>query len=95
MVVVTAKLKAAAGRELALERVFMDLAQQVRLNEPGCSMYAFCRSQQPGRYVVVECYADQAALAAHGASAHFKAALPKIGGCIEGAPEIEVLTEVA
>jgi quinol monooxygenase YgiN len=92
MLVVTAKLKAAPAQEAALERVFFDLAREVRAQELGCSMYVLCKGREPGRYVVVECYADQAALAAHGSSAHFKAALPRIGACLEGPPEIEILT---
>ena len=95
MLIVTAKLKAAAGKEAALEQVFLSLATEVRQNEPGCSMYTLCKTREPGRYQVVECYADQEALGLHGKSAHFRAALPKIGACLEGATEIEVLTPVA
>jgi quinol monooxygenase YgiN len=95
MLIVTAKLKAATGQEAALEKVFLDLGREVRLNEPGCSMYTLCKTREPGRYVVVECYADKAALGEHGASQHFKASLPKIGACLEGAPEIEILTAVS
>ncbi|HEX7480523.1 MAG TPA: putative quinol monooxygenase [Polyangiales bacterium] len=92
--VVTARLTAAAGNEAALEQLFAELSAQVRQNEPGCLLYCLCKSKDPGVYVVVERYQDQAALTVHGNSAHFKAAMPKIGACLAGAPELEFLQEV-
>ena len=41
-----------------------------------------------GKYVVMELYEDQAAVAAHAESAHFKAAGAEFGGLMAGAPEI-------
>jgi quinol monooxygenase YgiN len=94
MLIVTARLSAAAGQEGALETVLTALAAQVRENEPGCLLYTLCRGKAPGEYVVVERYQDDAALGAHGSSEHFKAALPKIGACLAVPPQIEVYREV-
>jgi quinol monooxygenase YgiN len=92
--VVTARLKAAAGQEATLERIFAELGAEVQQHEPGCLFYLFCKGKDPGSYVVVERYQDQAALAAHSTSAHFKAAMPKIGACLAAPPELEFLQEV-
>ena len=94
MLIVTARLSAAAGQESALEAVMAALAEQVRAQEPGCLLYALCRGKAPGEYVVFERYQDDAALGAHGTSAHFKAALPKIGACLAVPPQIDVYREM-
>jgi quinol monooxygenase YgiN len=65
----------------------LGLAAEVRANEPGNQLYTLCKDGD-GNYVVMELYADADALAAHGKSAHFKAAGPKFAGVMGGAPEI-------
>ena len=47
-----------------------------------------------GDYYVMELYADQAALDAHGKSEHFKAAGPKFAGLMAGPPEVKRCTVV-
>ena len=47
-----------------------------------------------GNYLVLELYKDEEALAAHGASEHFKAAGAGFKGLMAGAPEITRLTVV-
>ena len=43
---------------------------------------------------MLELYADQDALSAHGLTEYFKAAGPKMGPCMGGRPEIEYLDGV-
>jgi quinol monooxygenase YgiN len=65
----------------------------VRAKEPGNKMYTLTKTEA-GEYVVLEFYASEEALAAHGQTAHFKAAGPKFAGLMAGRPEIQRLTVV-
>ncbi|MDE2463872.1 MAG: antibiotic biosynthesis monooxygenase [Alphaproteobacteria bacterium] len=94
-IAVVATLKVAQGKEAEFEGVFRELSAQVRANEPGNKLYQLCRSKADSSvYVVMEMYADDAALKAHGASEHFKAAGPKLGPCLAGRPEIQYFETV-
>lgn len=66
----------------------LGLSADVRKNEPGNKMYTLCKDEA-GQYVVLELYDDEAALAAHGQSAHFKAAGAKFAGLMAGRPDIQ------
>ncbi|HEX4199672.1 MAG TPA: putative quinol monooxygenase [Caulobacteraceae bacterium] len=95
MIGVIATLKVQEGKNAEFEAVFTELAGQVRANEKGNLAYALTRSRaDPNTYKVLELYADQEALTAHGQSEHFKAAGPKMGPCLGGRPEIEYLDGV-
>lgn len=89
---VIATLTIAAGKEAEFEAAMAELMTATRANEPGNIFYACFRGRdKPGVYKVLEQYADQAALDAHGASAHFKAAGPALGACLAAAPHIEYM----
>ncbi|MDP3175747.1 putative quinol monooxygenase [Phenylobacterium sp.] len=95
MIGVIAKLKAADGKDAALEQAFGELAAKVRAGEPGCLMYQLTKSRtEPGVYKVLELYKDEDALNAHRASEHFKAAGPSLGAVMAGRPEVEYLDGV-
>jgi quinol monooxygenase YgiN len=86
---VVATLKTAPGKGADFEQVFRDLAGQVKANEPGNQLYRVFKSRKDAdTYVVMEIYADQAALEAHGKSDHFRAAGPRIGPTLAGRPDI-------
>ena len=87
MIAVIAKLNVKPGREEEFETAMLNLAAQVNENEPGNHLYKLCEKVD-GKYVVMELYEDQAAVAAHAESAHFKAAGAEFGGLMAGAPEI-------
>lgn len=92
---VVATLTVAEGKNAEFEAVFTELAAQVRANEPGNLFYTLTRSRTNGQvYRVLEAYVDQAALDAHGKTDYFRAAGPKLGPCLAGAPEIEYLDAV-
>lgn len=93
MLAVIAKLNVAEGKEADFEKHMLGLAEQVRANEPGNDMYTLCRDEE-GNYIVLELYKDEEALAAHGASEHFKAAGAGFKGLMAGAPEITRLKVV-
>ena len=89
---VIATLTVADGKNAEFEAAFAELVAAVRANEPGNEFYSLTRSRaNPQVYKVLERYADQAAVDAHGNSAHFRAAGPKLAPCLAAPPEIENL----
>ncbi len=93
MIGVTAKLNVAEGKEADFEKVFLDLSDAVRANEPGCLMYQLCKDDD-GNYIVMEMYESEEALAAHGQSEHFKASGAGFKGIMAGPPEIKRMKAV-
>jgi quinol monooxygenase YgiN len=96
MIGIIATLQIQDGKAEAFEAVFRELSAAVRAGEPGNLCYQLTRSKaDPLTYKVLELYADEDALNAHGASAHFKAAGPGLGACLAGRPDIERLDGVS
>jgi quinol monooxygenase YgiN len=92
MIGVIATLKIKEGESEAFEKGFLDLAKQVRANEPGNVAYQLTKSRtEPDTYKVLEIYKDQAALEAHGQSEHFKTGGRAFGATLAGRPEVEYL----
>lgn len=93
MLAIIARLNVAEGKEAEFEKHMLGLADQVRANEPGNSLYELCRDGD-GNYLVLELYQDEEALAAHGQSEHFKAAGAGFRGLMAGPPEITRLNVI-
>ena len=92
---IIAKLNIQEGKNEEFETNFKELMAIVARLEPGNNYYALHRSREnPNSYVVMEQYVDQAALDVHGKSDEFKAQSAKLGGCLAGAPEIELFDGV-
>lgn len=92
MLTVIATLPIHEAKAAEFEKVFAELAEKVRANEPGCERYELCRSTvDPSHYVVVERYADKGALDHHGKTPYFLEAFGKLGPLMAGAPQIEIL----
>jgi quinol monooxygenase YgiN len=94
MIAVIARLNVKEGQEAAFERLMEELGAQVRDNEPGCKLYQLCKTSAPRAYVMIERYADQDALGTHSRSAYFRSSMGALAALLEGAPAIEILTEV-
>ncbi|MDB5708933.1 MAG: antibiotic biosynthesis monooxygenase [Sphingomonas bacterium] len=95
MIGVIATLTIQPGKQAEFEVVFARLAAQVRSDEPGNIFYLLCRSRENDQtYKVLEQYRDQAALDAHRASAHYRAAGPLLAGVLAGAPTVELLDAI-
>jgi quinol monooxygenase YgiN len=95
MIGVVAVLKVQPDKTEDFETVFLDLAAKVKANESGCLMYQLTKSKtEAGIYKVLELYASEDALKAHGASDYFKAAGAAMGPFMAGRPEIEYLDAV-
>lgn len=95
MIGVVAILKVQVDKTADFEKVFLDLQNKVKANEPGCLAYQLTRSRaEPGTYKVLELYASEDALKAHGGSDYFKAAGAAMAPFMAGRPEIEYLDAV-
>ncbi|MFC4293536.1 putative quinol monooxygenase [Novosphingobium tardum] len=95
MIAIIATLRAKPDKGEEFERLFTQLAAQVRANESGNVIYQLSRSRtEPNTYKVLEIYRDEAALEAHRASEHFRSAGPGLGGVLDGRPEIEMLDAI-
>jgi quinol monooxygenase YgiN len=91
MIGIVATLKIQDGKAAEFEAAFKEAMDQVRANEPGNLFYSLVKSRsEPNTYKVLEGYKDEAAIAAHRDSAHYKALGPKVGPCVAGRPEIEL-----
>ena len=86
MIALIAKLKVAPGKESEFEKVMLGLAKQVRANESGNHLYTLVKDDDG--YSVMELYEDDAALAAHGQSEHFRKAGAKFAGLMAGPPTL-------
>ena len=95
MMTVIAKLKIRAGADADFEAAARDMIAHVKANEPGTIVYLCHRSTaDPTVYAFYEVYADQGAFAAHGGSPAMQAFFKKMGGLLDGRPEIELYEEI-
>ena len=78
-----------SGEGARFEAVFADLARAMRAGEPGLVHVTLARSRSEADvYHVLEVYADDAALAAHGAAAHCAEAVPRLMALLAGDPSV-------
>ena len=92
---ILATIKIKEGTNAAFEAVAKELMAAVRANEPGNLFYQLTKSRtEPGTYKVLELYSDQDALTHHGQTDYFKAGGAKMGPCMAGRPDVELLDAV-
>lgn len=73
MIVLVAMYHGQSGRGDEIEANLKRMAPLVNQHEPGCELYHACRSKEnPDQFLLYEHYADDAALAAHRETPHFK-----------------------
>jgi len=95
MLGIVATLKLKPGEEATFESELKSMIKTVAAEEPGCLQYDMFKHQsEPGTYVMMERYTDQAAMDAHMSSPHFQALIKKLGNVLAGPPEINVLDAV-
>lgn len=95
MIGTIAELSIKAGMEADFEAVALELEGEVARNEPGCRLYRLFKSpEEPGRYVFMEEYADQAAVDAHRASDHFRRLGARMGPLLAAPPKITRMVKV-
>lgn len=91
---VIAILRTLPGKESEFEAIFAELAAAVNATEAGNSYYRLFHADEAGVYKVLECYDDQAALDAHRASDHYRTIGARLGPCLTGPAEVEILGAV-
>lgn len=95
MIGIIAVLKTQEGKGPEFEAIFTELAAKVRAHEAGNKLYQLTKSRtEPNTYKVLELYADQEALTAHGQTDYFKDLGRKMGAFMDGRPQIELLDSV-
>ena len=95
-ITVLAKIKVKAGSKAAVEEAFKDMIGKVRANEPGTQAYVLHKvDKDPSTFWFDEVYQDQASFDLHGKTEHMKEMGGKLGGNLDGRPEIIILNEVA
>lgn len=73
MIVLVAMYHGLAGKGDEIEANLKRMAPLVKEHEPGCALYQACRSKDnPDQFLLYEHYVDDAALAAHRETPHFK-----------------------
>lgn len=94
MIGVIATLKAKEGQGKDLLAILKTLAVQVNEKEEGCLQYdPFVAADDADTIVMIERYATQDDLTAHGQTDYFKEASPRMGPFMAGRPTIQVLSE--
>jgi quinol monooxygenase YgiN len=63
-VLLIAELHALVGREAELEELLVDLGSHAR-SDPGCLSYRVASAAEPGEFLIVASWQDDAALRAH------------------------------
>ncbi len=95
MIGVVAILKVKDGKSAEFEAVFRELAAKVRANEAGNLVYQLTKSRaESNTYKVLELYRDQESLTAHGGTEYFRELGRKMGPCMAGRPDVELLDAV-
>lgn len=94
-VVLIASLPIAEGKVDEAVAALGKCATAVHQEEDGVLRYAVHRdTTNPNRLVMVEVYASQADLDAHGKTPHLGELMGALGGLLDGRPEMTVLTPV-
>jgi quinol monooxygenase YgiN len=95
MIGIVATLKVQDGKNAEFEAIFTELSEKVRANEPGNLLYQLTKTRtDPNTYKVLEMYKDQEAVTAHGVTDYFRDLGRKMGACLAGRPDVEMLDAV-
>jgi quinol monooxygenase YgiN len=88
MIVITVKLRPKAEHADEWPAIAQAYTEATRA-EPGCLWFEWSRSvTDPGQYVLIEAFRDEAAGGAHVQSAHFKAAQAELPQYLQATPLI-------
>ena len=94
MLSVIAKIPLQEGKAEEFTEAFKEIALGVATEE-GNFLYSLSFSKKdPNTAVIMERYADKAALGVHSESDHYKAFGPKIKGLVAGPPEVSIMNEI-
>jgi quinol monooxygenase YgiN len=89
MIGICAQFTCQAGKNAEFEALLSEFVTTVKANEAGALVYQLCQSKKDSNaYFMLELYANQEALDAHGKTDHMAALIGKIGGFLAAAPVI-------
>jgi quinol monooxygenase YgiN len=89
MIGICAQFTCQSGKNAEFEALLSEFVTTVKANEPGAITYQLCRDKKNGdNYFMLELYANQEALEAHGKTDHMAALVGKIGAYLAAAPVI-------
>jgi quinol monooxygenase YgiN len=89
MIIFTGQMRVPEEKAAAFEAAIDAFSETVREKEPGVIFYGGGWSaEEPGTYLMVEIYRDEAAIAAHAAAEHFQVAMREIPAFCEGEPVV-------
>jgi len=95
MICVVAELQIDPEQRDAFERLFSERMDYVRRSERGTLTYQLARSRTaPATYMVMEIYADEAAMKAHTSDPWLQRLSEKMRGFMSAAPKVEYLDGV-
>ena len=90
-----ARLQVKAEQVAAFEKAFGEYQRKVRALEQGNLFFHLHRARDKvGSYTVIEQYQDDAALAVHRSTEHYKAIPSMFASFMAGPPDIQVLDSV-
>ncbi len=93
--IVVAKLKARSGEASKMADALRAMVSKVE-KEEGTLVYTLHQAQNdPTQFLFYEKYADGEALKAHSSTPYFKELFGTLKPLLNGAPEIEMYTEIA
>ena len=93
--IVVAKLKARSGEESKMAEALQAMVSKVE-KEEGTLAYTLHQAQNdPTQFLFYEKYSDAQALKAHSSTPYFKELFGILKPLMDGAPEIEMYTEIA
>ena len=93
--IVVAKLKAKSGEESKMADALKAVVSKVE-KEEGTLIYTLHQAQNdPTQFLLYEKYIDAQALKAHSLTPYFKELFGILKPLMDGAPEIEMYTEIA
>lgn len=87
-----ARFSAAPGMEQDLQEALMAVVPATR-DEAGCLLYDLV-SADSGELVMIETWADQAAIEAHLAQPYIAELLPRLGDLLAHAPQVETFRKL-
>jgi quinol monooxygenase YgiN len=89
MIGICAQFVCQSGKNAEFEALLSEFVTTVKANEPGTIVYQLCKDKKnPDAYFMIEMYANQEALTAHGKTDHMAALVAKIGAYLAAAPVI-------
>jgi quinol monooxygenase YgiN len=82
MIDIIATQRVNVGMETAFEALAREITANTMSQDKGCLRYEWYRADAPQTYILVERWADQAAVQAHLGSDHLAALMPRLRDCV-------------